>query len=75
MRNTMIKLVDIILMISIIIVVVIAGLAGSQQGGVTAMIYAFGAFVLMSFINALWFCISGIYHNSKVLADQARRSL
>lgn len=70
MKNAMIKIVDAIILLVVILAVVIAGFAGAKAGGaVQGIMFAIAAFVLCAFGTAFWFCISGIYHHTKAVAE------
>jgi hypothetical protein len=70
MKNLMIKLVDAIILLAVVIMVIIAVVIGAKAGGaVQAFLFGLGTFILCAFICAFWFCVSGIYHNTKALAE------
>ncbi|MNH00173.1 hypothetical protein D3C81_365240 [compost metagenome] len=70
MQHAMIKLVDTILLIIAALVIIIAGLAGMKAGPLQAILMAAAAFVGSAFTCGFWFCVSGIYHHTKALAEK-----
>lgn len=69
MKNLMIKIVDAVMMLAVIIAVLVAVLVGSKQGPAQAALFGVVALIVMSFICAFWFALSGIYHNTKTVAE------
>lgn len=69
MKHTMIKIVDVIMMIAVVLAIIIAAMVGAKQGAAQSVIFGVGALVVMSFVCAFWFALSGIYHNTKIVAE------
>lgn len=69
MKHSMIKLVDAIVLIIVVLSIIASFIIGFAAGPVQGLLMGLAALVGASFASALWFCVSGIYHNTRRLAD------
>lgn len=72
MQHAIIKFVNTVVLVLAVLVVVIVFLAAgmSTNSWFQAALAGLLAFVGVAFSTALWFCISGIYFNTKKLAEK-----
>lgn len=73
MKNTVIKINDILFMLLILALVLIGALFGSANGTFSAVLFGIGGLVLGSMLSGAWFVLSGIYAELRLMNARAKQ--